>query len=214
MKTYVKKLRTKPLFLSFKAIRGNMPFIPVDLGLLYFIEYTGIPPSTDNYRFDGVIRWATANDLTALEICNPKRETFTARFNQGDHCVIAKDNSGNIVGYEWFSVNRFHVESHYYHKIMIPTDSIYAYDAFILPEYRIRGLWLGFKNRVGELMTRFNRSRLITFVEFGNSMSFKTHFRYGFKLYRRVLIIRILGVAISFDKILNHKTEYVKKLVG
>jgi hypothetical protein len=71
--------------------------------------------------------------------CKATREAFLKRFQSNDHCVIAVVD-GRVVGYEWFCDKPAHVEERYSYEIEIPRSSIYAYDAYIVPEQPLGNL--------------------------------------------------------------------------
>ena len=118
---------------------------------------------------------------------------FLKRFAAGDYCVVAVVE-GRIVGYEWFCDRSFYVEERYSYRIDLAPEAIYAYDAFILPDYRLTGIWLKFKGLyLRELMKGLGKGRILTMIDSGNRVSMQTHLRFGFRIVRRVFVVKTCG---------------------
>ncbi len=185
--------RTPRLLLAQKLFR-QMPFRPVDLGKLCFLRLEGVPrvPPT-LLRGEAAVRRATIDDLPGLVQLRHKADLFRARFAIGDHCVVAL-SGGRMVGYEWFCEPPVHHEDAWGLSIDIPGGFIYAYDAYIDPACRNTGVWLRFKAFLGEWMTAAGKRGVLTFVEYGNWPSLRTHIRFGFKPFETVLALNVLGV--------------------
>jgi len=185
--------RTPRLLLAQKLLR-QMPFRPVDLGKLCFLRLEGVPrvPPT-LLRGDATVRRATIDDLAGLVQLRDKPDVFRARFAIGDHCVVAL-SGGRIVGYEWFCEQSVHHEHEWGLSIDIPGGFVYAYDAYIDPACRNTGVWLRFKAYLGEWMTATGKRGVLTFVDYGNWPSLRTHIRFGFKPFETVLALNVLGV--------------------
>ena len=107
---------------------------------------------------------------------------FRNRLAANDECAVAVD--GRIVGYQWFCTRPRYVEERYACGIEVPADTVYEYDIFILPEYRLAGLWLNFHCLyLRELMGRLQRQRVVGMVDYGVRLSMNTHLRFGFTLF-------------------------------
>ena len=129
-------------------------------------------------------------DLEALTRLQEKTSIFRKRFGEGDRCVVAiVDN--RIVGYEWFSDGAVHHEAAWGYPITIPGGFVYAYDAYIDPAYRNTGLWLRFKASLAEWM-----AGVLTFVDYGNWPSLRTHLRFGFEPTESVVAVRVIGLRL------------------
>lgn len=182
------------LLVMVRNLLQRIPLKPLDINCLYFLEYVGIPrrdAALGRARCD--VRSATTADLEGLAGCQNTPDAFLKRFDSNDHCVIALVD-GRIVGYEWFCDKPAHLEERYAYKIEIPRSAIYAYDAYILPEYRLSGIWLKFKMvYLRELMQSLHKRKIITMVDGGNHLSMSTHLRFGFKLVRKVFILKLFG---------------------
>jgi hypothetical protein len=49
-------------------------------------------------------------------------------------------------------------------------------------------------------MQALNRQRVIGMVDYGMRLSMNTHLRFGFTLFRRVVVVQIFGKSICFGK--------------
>jgi GNAT superfamily N-acetyltransferase len=187
--------RTPRLLLAQKVVR-RLPFRPIDIGKLCFLRLNGIPNVPPAMlRGSAEVRRATPDDLDALAQLQDRRELFCERFANGDSCVVAEVD-GRIVGYEWFCDNLVHHESAWGYPIDIPGGFVYAYDAYVDPAYRNTGVWLRFKAYLGEWMTARGKQGVLTFVDYGNWPSLRTHLRFGFEPSESVLALRLLGLKL------------------
>jgi len=200
--------RTPSLLLAQKVLR-RVPFRPVDVGKLCFLRLESIPQIAPGLlRGPGSVRAATLDDLEALvKVCN-HRDGFLDRFAAGDRCAVA-EVAGRIVGYEWFCDRDIHEETAWGYRIIIPAGYVYAYDAFIEPRYRNSGIWLRFKAYLGDLMRETGHIGVLTFVDYGNWPSLRTHLRFGFKPHTEVFVIKILGKLVSSA---SEKTAFGSRL--
>ncbi len=187
-------------------------FLPVRYDIHFFLRYQGIP-YVDRLLFTGIVREATEQDLPALVKCNPKPERFRERFSAGDRCLIAEVPPGIIIGYEWFSAPPYHMEQKYHYKIRIPENAFYLYDAFILPEHRVSGVWLALKSNIGRIMEQEGKQELITYISHNNTVSLRTHIRFGFRIYERVSVITLGPLSYTHRVPLTHSRELVKELI-
>ena len=199
--TRVRLLRRRPLLLNVRSLLQRIPFKPLDVNCLYFLEYVGIPPEhPGSLRGRAEVRRGTLEDLDALTKCQDKRLAFLNRFKANDQCAVAVLD-GRIVGYQWFCDRPLYVEERYSCPIEVPRDTVYEYDIFIVPEHRLAGLWFKFHCLyLRDLMGRLDRQRVIGLVDYGMRLSMNTHLRFGFRLFRRVLVIQIFGKAICVGR--------------
>lgn len=195
------QFRHGSLLMRLRHLLQRIPVKPVDINCLCFLEYTGIPPCNSIFSRAGCeVRRATLEDLPGITKCQNTESAFLKRFQSNDECVVAVAN-GEIVGYEWFCDKASHLEERYSYRIDIQEDAIYAYDAFILQEHRLSGIWLKFKTvYLRELMQSLHKRRVITMVDGGNRMSMSTHLRFGFKLVRKVFVLRLFGKSIFWER--------------
>jgi GNAT superfamily N-acetyltransferase len=187
--------RTPPLLLAQKLLR-RVPLRPIDVGKLCFLQLNRLPAvPTSLLRGPVEVRLATIDDIDALSKLQDKPLLFRQRFDESDQCVIAIAQ-GHIVGYEWFSDQAVHHESGWGYPVAIPAGYVYAYDAFIDPAYRNTGVWLRFKQFLAGWMATHGKRGVLTFVDYGNWPSLRTHLRFGFQPTESVLALRIIGLKL------------------
>jgi len=187
--------RTPRLLLAQKLLR-RVPLRPIDIGKLCFLQLNGlpnVPPAM--LRGDADVRFATADDIDGVARLQDKAPLFRDRFAEGDRCVVAIVD-GRIVGYEWFSDNPVHHETAWGYHIAIPGGYVYAYDAYIDPAYRNTGVWLRFKAHLAEWMAACGKRGVLTFVDYGNWPSLRTHLRFGFEPTENVFALRVIGLRL------------------
>ena len=169
---------------------NKIPFKPFQVACFYKLKLENFP--SNRLRGFGNIREGTMGDVDAMSSLEPKdKQIFIDRFKTGEYCVVSVYEN-KIIGYAWFSDKPNHLESRFKYDFIIPTDSIYAYDAFILPEYRIRGIWLFFQKFIFEKTKEISRKKVITMIDYDNANSLKTHIRFGYVIYKKVFFIKIL----------------------
>ena len=195
------QLRKRPWLVNLGSLLRSIPFSPLDVNCLYFLEYLGVPAQNPALlRGPGTVRSGTLQDLKGLTKCQDRPRAFLHRFQAKDHCVVAEAD-GQIVAYQWFCDNPFYVEERYGYRIEVPPDTIYEYDVFILPAYRLGGIWFKFHCLyLKDLMERLHRRRIVGMVDYGNRMSMSTHLRFGFRVFRRVAVVKLLGKSFFFEK--------------
>jgi GNAT superfamily N-acetyltransferase len=185
--------RTPRLLLAQKLLR-RVPLRPVDVGKLCFLQLNGLPKvPASMLRGHAQVRFATTGDLDQLARLQDKTQVFRERFAEGDRCVIALVD-GRIIGYEWFSESPVHHESAWGYHIAIPGGYVYAYDAYIDPAHRNTGVWLRFKAYLGEWMAARGKRGVLTFVDYGNWPSLRTHLRFGFEPTESVVALRVISL--------------------
>lgn len=191
----------RSLLVAARNLLQRVPFKPIDINCLHFLEYTGVPDlGVALPRTDCEIRSATLKDLPGITACQRTPETFLKRFESKDRCAVAVIG-GRIVGYEWFCDKPSHMEERYAYKVEIPPQAIYTYDAFILPEHRLSGIWVKFKNAyLRELMEKLGKRKIITMIDRGNHLSMNTHLRFGFQPVRVVFVFKLLGKAFFVSR--------------
>ncbi len=185
-----------PPFLIVQNGLRRVPGHPVALGKLCFLQLEGVPEvPASRLRGAATVRRGTESDLAALLALRNHPDLFLDRFAAGDHCVVAVVE-GRIVGYEWFCVQPVHREGTWDYPIEIPPGFVYAYDAYVDPAYRNSGVWLRFKAYLGTWMVNAGKRGVITFVDYGNWASLRTHLRFGFRPAQSVVALNILGVKL------------------
>ena len=205
----VAKRDTAPM-LTIQWVLRQVPFTPVRIGILCFLQLDGVPEVPAAWlRGPGCVRRGTREDLEGLVACCDKRATFDERFAIGDHCAVAVI-ADRIVGYEWFTDQPTHREGNHGYSIEIPRGFVYAYDAYVEPAYRNSGFWLRFKAFQAALMQELGKIRVLTFVEYGNWASLKAHLRFGFKPRTCVLALRVLGLSVFKEQSIDLLSHWVR----
>lgn len=199
----------RSLLVIVRNLLQRIPFKPVDINCLHFLEYTGVPNlGTALPRTDCEVRSATLKDLAGLTECQRTPEAFLKRFESKDHCAVAVID-GRIVGYEWFCDKHSHLEERCAYNVEISPEAIYAYDAFILPEHRLSGIWVKFKTAyLRELMEKLRKRKIITMIDRGNHLSMNTHLRFGFQPARVVFVLKLLGKSFFLSRDTQNKGHY------
>ena len=190
-----RNLRNPP-FVILQTILGKLPFGFVNVSQFYLLQFRNTPQQRSfPSRGRGYIREARPEDAYEMGQFEDKHEIFLRRFAEQEHAAVAIVD-GKIVAYEWLSDKPFHIEERHLYKINIPLNAFYAYDAHILPEYRMSGLWLKLKLYAFELMGKLGRDTVISFINQENRLSMNTHLRFGFVPFRRVYGARFFKKAI------------------
>jgi GNAT superfamily N-acetyltransferase len=202
--TRTSRICGRPFLVNLGSLLQRIPFRPLEINCLYLLEYLGLPPQHAHLlRGPAEVRTATLEDLEGLTKCQNRPLAFLNRFRANDHCVVAVVD-GRIVAYQWFCFRPFYTEERYAFELEVPPDAIYEYDVFILPEYRLAGIWFKFHCiYLKELMERLHRRRIIGMVDYGNRLAMSTHLRFGFRIFRRVFVIRLFGRSIFVGKTLR-----------
>lgn len=195
----VRRVARTPLFVLLQAALARLPFHPLEVAWFYVLQLS--PPSAPraDRRSKVAVRFATRLDLHSLVACQDKRALFLERFDTGERCVVATVD-GKVVGYEWVCIADTHEEERYRYLMRIPPSAVYVYDAYIAPEYRLRGVWVFLKLHIAEFVRQLGRQTIITMIEHGNGLSMRTHLRYGYSAVRRIGHLRVLGLRLFFER--------------
>ena len=187
------RIRRTERLVVLREILRRIPFEPAMLSRLCFLRFDGVPHVPPGMlRGPGTVRAGTVDDIEGMVRLRDTRAAFLERFAIKDHCVVAVVG-GTVVGYEWFCDKPVHLESVFAYLIQIPAGYLYAYDAYVDPHYRNSGFWLRFKAHVGGVMIDSGKTGVLTFVEFGNWPSFRSHLKFGFRPSWSVLAVRVFG---------------------
>jgi hypothetical protein len=193
--TVSRNLKNPPMVIL-QTILGKIPGEPVSVSQFYLVQFRNTPQQRSlPTRGRGSVREARPEDAFEMGQFENKQEIFLRRFAAKEHGVVAIVD-GKIVAYEWFSEKPFHIEERHLYKITIPPNAFYAYDAYILPEYRMSGLWLKLKLYSFDLMGKLGRDTVISFINQENRLSMNTHLRFGFAPFRKVYGARFFRKAI------------------
>lgn len=189
-------LRERP-FTKLQILLKNVPFHPLRVELIYLLSFEGRPAVPGSIlRGIGNVRLATIEDVPGMIECRGVDADYARRLSNGQQCLVAVVDT-KIVGFEWFCHKPNQVKPPYGYKLALPVDTAYAYDAFLLSEFRLKGFWLRFKSALADLMLQWSKCRVLTYVDYGNWISLRTHLRFGFTVTKRVLIVQILGRTLT-----------------
>lgn len=195
-KNKVSRNLRNPPFVILQTILSKLPFGFVDVSQFYLVQFRNTPQQRSvPSRGRGYVREARPEDAYEMGQFENKHEIFLRRFAEKEHGAVAIVD-GKIVAYEWLSDKPFHIEERHLYKITIPPNAFYAYDAHILPEYRMSGIWLKLKLYSFDLMGKLGRDTVISFVNQENRLSMNTHLRFGFVPFRRIYGARLFKKAI------------------
>jgi hypothetical protein len=188
--------RIPPLMFARKVLQ-RIPLLSMDVNCLHCLEFTcSGSPASDDRPAAVEIREGVPSDIPKMGECQNFPERIPERFEAGEHCVVATIGA-KIVGYQWFCDKAVRIEERYKYEVKIPPDAVYGYDAFVLPAFRRLKIWRGFHTTyLKTLLPRLQRRRVIVMVDQGNIDSMKAHLHLGYRLYRKVYVVKVLGHSV------------------
>ncbi len=188
----LQKTKSIPIAQFVEILIGKISLQTVQAASFCLLEYAGIPNL--RARGPGAVRRGEPSDIDSMEILEGagKERIFLERFSRGDYCVVAVQD-GKLLGYEWYTSKSPHCEDRYLYPVSFPEDAVFTYDAFILPKYRVSGIWIRFQWFIGEHMRAMGKKRVVTLIDRYNALSINTHLRFGFHIYRRILYLKLAG---------------------
>ncbi len=193
-----------------KALR-KIPLAPLDVNCLQCLEYFAAGNEQGDYLGrDIVIRAGTPLDISQMSECQNFPERFPERFAAQEHCVVATVGE-RVIGYQWFCDKPSRIEERYGYKVEIPADSLYGYDAFVLPQYRRAKVWTRFHTSyLKDLLARLNRRRVMVMVDRGNIVSMSAHLRVGYRVYRRIYIAKAFGKTMWISRAVERSEDELR----
>ena len=177
------------------AILHRIPLHPIRIVYFRRLELHRVAPATRTPDEAIVVAPAGREDLDLLVRCFDKRAIFEKRFEAGEICLAARADGG-IVGYEWFSTKSPQVEERYGYTFDLPSDALYAYDAYTSESHRGRGVWREVMIAAEALMAREGKRRVLAHVEYGNPVSYRAHLKVGYRPIERYLFASALGLKL------------------
>lgn len=194
-------MRSASALVLFQKVLRRIPFAPLDANCLHCLEY--LCDGSDQIRLGEQhisIRAGTPDDIPKMNECGNFPERLPERFAAQEHCVVAV-REDRVIGYQWFCDKPWCIEERYGYKVEIPSDSIYGYDAFVLPQYRRAKVWTRFHTLyLKNLLAQLRRRRVMVMVDQGNIVSMRAHLRCGYRLYRKVYVAKLLGKGVWIDR--------------
>jgi hypothetical protein len=188
-----------PLTVAQKLLR-RIPFIRLDVNCLHCLEYYPCEVGSEAADEAIVVRDASEGDVEGMAECGNFPESLPERFAAHEHSVVGISGR-KVIGYQWFCDKPFRIEERYGYVVEIPSDAVYGYDAFVLPNYRRAGVWRRFHVQyLKSLLGKLRRSRVIVMVDQNNSVSMLAHLRVGYRLYRKIYIFFAFGKCLCVKK--------------
>ena len=211
--SWAKKLKNfinQPSFFTVQILLTKIPGRPLQIARFFVLEFPGTTAKT--MRSSVNVRKGELTDIEGMCLLENKEDLFRKRFAQGELSVVAV-HDGEVVGYEWFSTKPMHVEERFNYQLEIPEDTIFAFDALIKREYRLRGIWLLFQKFKLETGNALGRQKIMTMVDYGNNPSLKAHLRFGYRVIRNVLRVRVFSKNYFLEKQLDPEIFNLKKVL-
>jgi GNAT superfamily N-acetyltransferase len=171
------------------ALAQRIPGVHYERFDVYEVPVASVSRRPAPEGFD--IRVVGPESVDDLARCRGPRDLFEQRFSVlQDRCVAAMDGSG-VVGFEWLSVRDERREPLMPLRFEIPASHAYAYDAFVLPAFRGRGLWAGLVRELAGAAGELGRPYVFSHVSRYNELSQAAHRGVGFT---RVSSFRTVGL--------------------
>ncbi len=206
--------RNSPLWFIMRIL-DRLPVLHMKLRIFYFFRFLGTDESVLRPRFQGEIKWGESEDLAGvIKLAGiSKSSLYHQRVNNGDKFVTAIDTDGETVGYGWVCLKNTHIENKTGHKFTFPEGAIYAYSIYVNPDYRLHGIWVGFMQLILNSPYYDPERGLYCFINYGNIASLKPHFRYGFHIFSRKIILNFFGRSFAFDKSIVESPQVINNLL-
>ncbi|GAB4334107.1 MAG: hypothetical protein Kow0037_12590 [Calditrichia bacterium] len=208
----IKEKFGKPPILLLSNFFDSLPFLKIRIAKLYWVDCDFARMDFPNPDIPGILREGQPDDLEAMVRCNPKREKFMERFDRGDRVMLAVADSGEVMGYTWFSVQPQIVENLYNIIVSLPPDAGYLYDTFVNPKFRKKGLWLALRVEVAKVLKAEGRRRYGGIIVLGNKRSFALNFKFGFRVNKEYLVFKWGKRSRVFEKEIPHTKELAARL--
>lgn len=163
--------------------------------VLHFRVQSGRPSPLAG-RFSGfVVRAVTPADDERLQKMAPRSDEYAARRAGGSVGLIA-DDGGRAAGMIWLKQTAVHFEQDVEFPVTLPPHSIWQYDLYVDPAYRLRGVWI----LLEEALTAYAAARGVTDL-FGltkalNKPSVNAHLRYDYDIVEEIITLRLLGLRL------------------
>lgn len=157
-----------------------------------------------------IVRVAEMDDLQAIAHCAGKPESkIQDRFTRGEICFVTVV-AGSIVGYEWLATAATFDEPGQGVSYVCDAKTAWLYDGFVLPEFRLKGLWLNLQYCILAYLQKTSKKRIACSIDFDNIGSIKTHLRFGFEVTHQVVSLTILGLAVRWVTYLRSDRTKIK----
>jgi L-amino acid N-acyltransferase YncA len=204
LKKKVRQFIRKPYFYQLKTIFEKIPLSPIKISKFYILILKDFQNSQIKRKGYGRTRIGTPADIGNMCLLENKREIFSHRFKTNQACLIA-ENDETLLGYLWFSSGRHYIEETCQYRITVPANAVYAFDAFIAPRYRMRGVWVLLQMAMIAHINTRKKNTVIIAIDYGNNGSIISHARFGYTFMKEVVSIQIFNNYHFIEKNIEHK---------
>jgi GNAT superfamily N-acetyltransferase len=162
--------------------------------ILYVTELTE-PDRTIRRPRRGVVRDVRPEDAEALEAVFPRggAAAYRERMSRGDLGFVCEAD-GRMVAMGWLNPGAEHAEPEKFCHFVVPPDAVWAYDLWVLPEWRLRGAMVAVVLHTFDCARRLGRSRLCGYASWHNRESLGAHVSFGHRLAGRLVVVNLLGL--------------------
>jgi hypothetical protein len=173
----------------------------------FILSHNFATPAVCTRRLESIrTRVAGTADLPALKRFQDRGEEYAARFRKGDRVVVAEWND-EMVGMEWIEFGREHYEDEDEYHFPLPGGSAWAYDGYIVPTYRGKGVLTSMEDEVVRDLRQRSFHTTYLMVKIWNRASINSQIRNGYRISRHVVFIRFLFLRIHLEKNLDRTAE-------
>jgi len=140
-------------------------------------------------------RWATDADVDLLTVSGTSAGIVRYRFAQGERAAImVKD--GRLMGHVWYATRSLRLWPWLAYKLR--PNEVCGWDLWVSPEYRGFGASYRLLNFGETQLARDGKTRLYGWVEVLNKTATRMHAIQGWTNLRKLIYVRVLGVAFVF----------------
>lgn len=188
------------LYLLDRVLSGTSPHLRLYVYEFMVQPVMNIPLLSPRFAASLEIREISAGAAEIASMPVPG-EVVQARFAQGCTCLGAfKD--GRLVGYMWYRRSRYEEDEVRCSYVPTPpTRSVFDFDFYILPEYRMgtafAGLWKGAIAHLASRGVDYTFSRMTRF----NTASRRAHRRLGSRVAGRAMFLRLWRIEVMLATI-------------
>ncbi len=143
------------------------------------------------------IRTVEAKDVKRLHEVFPRGTpaAYEDRLRQGHRGFVCEANR-ELVAMSWVNLGATHAEPEKFCSFAIPEDAAWAYDLWILPEWRLRGAMVAMVYHTFDYVREHDRRRLCGYMSWHNTDSLKAHVSFGHEVVGELLVVNILGFRV------------------
>ncbi|MFC2061055.1 hypothetical protein ACFLUV_00925 [Elusimicrobiota bacterium] len=138
--------------------------------------------------------------------------TFENRDLNDTHICIVAESGGKLVGMEWAEITESHYEHRNNYNFPLSQDSVWLYCGYVVPEYRIKGVWVGLQTGLIDYFSTGSVEKGYCLIYKKNKIAINTHIRFGYKVECRVIHLKILFINFHFVKRFDGKKDAAGKI--